>query len=311
MGAGVQLKGNLSRWSVPLDHITESLSRKLDTQPIDLYGFAHYSTAPESHPLLVGSATFAAGPIDSLALQWSGTGTNAGWHPDLASFVRAADAVFSAGTTGAGRIQVDTNGKMVVRQQGSNASPRWFSARAAWDVEVLRDYRVDDDTTPAAWVSTTAPRGVHPASTGWVKIPSAVDFARIPATLSWSYTTTDRAIGNAVVSLVAETRGGAGFVATVLERDATGQRVRVLPADSRDPLCEAHRGQTRVVSRVWCRRRPARRRRGHRRAYGQDLYQSAVDWDHLERAFSGAPSGDSLSSGSTASPPTRTLSSRS
>ena len=293
VGAGVQLKGNLSRWSVPLDHITESLSRKLDTQPIDLYGFAHYSTAPESHPLLVGSATFAAGPIDSLALQWSGTGTNAGWHPDLASFVRDADAVFSAGTTGAGRIQVDTNGKMVVRQQGSNASPRWFSARAAWDVEVLRDYRVDDDTTPAAWVSHDRAPEACIRLDGWVKIPSAVDFARIPATLSWSYTTTDGAIGNAVVSLVAETRGGAGFVATVLERDATGQRVRVLPADSRDPLCvKRTAAKLGVVARgsgvVAALRAGAA---GIDALTGQDLYQSAVDWDHLERAFSGAPSG--------------------
>ncbi len=293
VGAGVQLKGNLSRWSIPLDHITESLSRKLDTQPIDLYGFAHYSTAPEAHPLRVGSATFANGPTDSLALQWSGAADNAGWHPDLASFTHAADAVFSAGTTGAGRIQVDTDGKMAVRQQGSNASPRWFSARAAWDVNILRDYRVDDDTTPAAWVSAIrAPEACFRLD-GWVKIPSAVDFARIPSTLSWSYTTSDGAIGNAVLSLVTETRGGAGFVATVQARDATGQRVRVLPADSRDPLCvkrtAAKLGVVARGSNVIAALRAGAA--GIDALTGQDLYQSAVDWDHLERAFAGAPTG--------------------
>ena len=293
VGAGVQLKGNLSRWSVPLDHITESLARKLDTPPIDLYGFAHYSTAPEAHPMVVGSATFARGPVDSLSLQWSGASDNGGWHPDLSSFVRAADAVFSAGTTGAGRIQVDTNGKMVVRQRGSDASPRWFSARAAWDINILRDYRVDDDTTPAAWVSDArAPEACFRLQ-GWVKIPSASDFARIPSTLSWSYTTADGSLGAAVPSLIAETRGGENFVATILERDASGQRVRVLPVDSRDPLCVRRTAAklgivARGASVVAALRAGAA---GIDALTGQDLYQSAVDWDDLERAFSGVASG--------------------
>lgn len=293
VGAGVQLTGNLSRWSVPLDHVTESLSRKLDTAPLDLYGFGHYSTAPEAHPLRVGysASGFYAG--DSLTLQWTGASDNGGWHPDLASFVRAADAVFSAGTTGAGRIQVDTNGKMVVRQQGSNASPRWFSARAAWDINILRDYRVDDDTTPAAWVSDArAPEACFPLN-GWVKIPSSVDFARIPSTLSWSYTTTDGVLGVATASLIAETRGGEGFVATILERDASGQRVRVLPVDSRDPLCVRRTSaKLGVVARggsvVAALRAGAA---GIDALTGQDLYQSAVDWDDLERVFAGVATG--------------------
>ena len=292
VGAGVQLKGNLSRWSVPLDHITESLARKLDTQPIDLYGFAHYSTAEDTHPLRVGSATFAAAPSDALALQWSGASDNGGWHPDLSSFVRAADAVFSAGTTGAGRIQVDTNGKMVVRQQGSDASPRWFSASAAWDTAVLRDYRVDDDTTPAAWVSAARAPEACFRLIGWVKIPSAADFARIPSTFSWSYTTADGARGSASLALIATSGAFKDYAATITERDAGGQRVRVSPLGPAPVHTSRTAAKLGVIARgasvVAALRAGAA---GIDALTGQDLYQSAVDWDDLERAFSGVASG--------------------
>jgi len=292
VGAGVQLKGNLSRWSVPLDHITESLARKLDTQPIDLYGFAHYSTAEDTHPLRVGSATFAAAPSDALALQWSGASDNGGWHPDLSSFVRAADAVFSAGTTGAGRIQVDTNGKMVVRQRGSDVSPRWFSASAAWDTAVLRDYRVDDDTTPAAWVSAARAPEACFRLIGWVKIPSAADFARIPSTFSWSYTTADGARGSASLALIATSGAFKDYAATITERDAGGQRVRVSPLGPAPVHTSRTAAKLGVIARgasvVAALRAGAA---GIDALTGQDLYQSAVDWDDLERAFAGAPTG--------------------
>jgi hypothetical protein len=180
----------------------------------------------------------------------------------------------------------------VVRQQGSNASPRWFSARAAWDINILRDYRVDDDTTPAAWVSDArAPEACFPLN-GWVKIPSAVDFARIPSTLQWTYTTTDGVLGAAQLSLITETRGGE-VVATILERDATGQRVRVLPTTARDPLCvrrtSAKLGVVARGSSVVAALRAGAL--GIDALTGQDLYQSAVDWDDLERAFSGVATG--------------------
>lgn len=292
VGAGVQLKGNLTRWSIPLDHVTESLSRKFDLPPLDLYGFAHYSTAPDTHPLVVGSATYARGASDSLTLQWSGASDNAGWHPDLASFVRAADAVFSAGTTGAGRVQVDSNGKLVVRQQGSNASPRWFSAAAAWDTSVLRDYRVDDDTTPAAWVSAARAPEACFRLIGWVKIPSAADFARIPSTFAWTYTTTDGATGSASLALVASTGEFKDYAAIITERDASGQRVRVSPQGVA-PVCTtrtpAKLGIIATGSNVVAALRAGAA--GIDAITGQDLYESAVDWDDLERAFAAAPSG--------------------
>ena len=291
VGAGVQLKGNLSRWSVPLDHVTESLSRKLDTPPLDLYGWAHYTLGP--HPLLVGAATYPAGLPYSLALQWSDTDAdNGGWHPSRESFVAAANAVFATGTTGAGRI-VLTGGRVVVSLQGSDASPRWLSAQAAWDTYVLSDYRVDDDSTPALWGSATAaPEACFPLS-GWVKIPAALDYARLPADLAWTYTTADGVLGSASVALVAETRGGKDFVALVLERDGARQAVRVLPTTSRDPLClrrtPAKLGiVARGASVVAALRAGAR---GIDALTGQDLYESCVDWDALERALAAAPAG--------------------
>ena len=292
VGAGVQLKGNLSRWSVPLDHVTESLSRKIDTPPLDLYGWAHYTLGP--HPLLVGAAVSAGSSPYSLSLQWSATdpADNSGWHPSREAFVAAANSVFATGTTGAGRI-VLTGGRVVVSLQGSNASPRWLSAQAAWDTYVLADYRVDDDSTPALWGSATlAPEAFFPLF-GWVKIPSATDYARLPTDLEWSYTTADGAIGSASVALVAETRGGKDFVALVMERDGTRQAVRVLPTTARDPLClrrtPAKLGiVARGASVVAALRAGAR---GIDALTGQDLYESCVDWDAIERAFAAAPAG--------------------
>ena len=92
VGAGVQLKGNLSRWSVPLEHITDTLDRKLDTAPLDLYGYAHYSLRADAHPLLIGGSVNAGEPADSHSLQWTDDANdNSGWHPSVDSFVAAAD----------------------------------------------------------------------------------------------------------------------------------------------------------------------------------------------------------------------------
>jgi len=296
IGAGVQLKGNLSRWSVPIDHVTESLSRKINTAPIDLYGFAHYSTSPEYHPLCVAYATTPHPVRDALALQWSTTNANdnGGWHPSLHSFVEAANRTYSSGTTGSGSIEVDSAGKLVVRQQGSNASPRWFGATACWDLNVLSDYRVDDDTTPAAWVSRAAAPEACFLLKGWVKIPMQADFARIPTTLAWTATTTDGSAGYAALSLVADTRGGAGMVATILERraDADSGSVLVLPSTAWDPLCVKRTpAKLGIIARgasVVATLRAAAL--GIDALTGQDLADSAVDWDHLERAFADAGS---------------------
>jgi len=294
VGAGVQLKGNLTRWSVPLDHITETLSRKLDAAPIDLYGYAHYSTAPEYHPMRVGVSTTAHPVPDAQALQWADTATeNGGWHPSRESFVVAANAVLSSASSGAATVGIDTNGKMVVRVQGSDASPRWFSARAAWDVSVVNDYVVNTDRSPAAWVSAIVAPPACFRLDGWVRIPAAADLARIPSTFVWAATTTNGATGAASLSLVADTRASKANAATIVERDAGRSAVRVVFPTSGDPLCTARtpaklgviaRGSTPVAALL-------AGAAGIDAIAGQDLYQLAVDWDHLEAAFNRAPSG--------------------
>lgn len=294
VGAGVQLKGNLSRWSVPLEHITDTLDRKLDTAPLDLYGYAHYSLRADAHPLLLGGAAFASSPADEHSLQWTTTddNDNEGWHPSVESFVAAADRVWSAATTGAGRVVLASNGKIIVRQQGSDASPRWFSVEAAWNGAVVRDQRVDTDNTPAQWVpSERAPEACFRIN-GWVRVPSAVDFARIPATFAWTATTSNGDTGTASLSLVATTGDFEDYSAAIVERDTARQCVRVSPAGPA-PLCtERTPAKLGIIARgtspVAALRAGAA---GIDALTGQDLYESAVDWDHLESAFAAAPSG--------------------
>ena len=293
VGAGVQLKGNLSRWSVPLEHITDTLDRKLDTAPLDLYGYAHYSLRADAHPLLIGGAAFAHSPADEHSLQWTDDANdNSGWHPSVDSFVAAADRVFSAATTGAGRVTLASNGKIIVTQQGSDASPRWFSVEAAWNGAVVRDQRVDSDNTPAQWVpSARAPEACFRLN-GWVRIPSATDFARIPAWFTWTATTTNGDTGAASLALVATTGDFEDYSASIVERDTGRQCVRVSPAGPA-PLCtERTPAKLGIIARgtspVAALRAGAA---GIDALTGQDLYESAVDWDHLEGAFAAAPSG--------------------
>lgn len=291
VGAGVQLKGNLTRWSIPLDHVTESLSRKFDLPPLDLYGFAHFSFSEGSHPLQVGSQTYRAGDPTAWSLQWSTTDSNdnGGWHPSLTSFVAAANRAFDTGSASSGSIDVDSNGKLVVRQRGNNTTPRWFSARAAWDTAVVLDYRVDDDTTPAAWVSyEPAPEACFVLG-GRVKIPSATDFARIPATFEWSHTTTAGATGTASLALVAD--GDRPITGYIRERDAATQTVYVASLGYSPVITKRTATKLGVIARgpspVPALRAGAL---GLDALTGQDLYESAVDWDHLEAAFTAAPS---------------------
>jgi len=157
---------------------------------------------------------------------------------------------------------------------------------------VLRDYRVDDDTTPAAWVSAARAPEACFRLIGWVKIPSAADFARIPSTFSWSYTTADGARGSASLALIATSGAFKDYAATITERDAGGQRVRVSPLGPAPVHTSRTAAKLGVIARgasvVAALRAGAA---GIDALTGQDLYQSAVDWDDLERAFSGVASG--------------------
>ena len=293
VGAGVQLTGDLRKWSVPLDHVTETLARKVDTPPVDLYGFAHYTIDPGAHPLLVGSEGNPRGLPWAASLQWSdGDNDNGGWHPSLSSFVDAANRAFDAYTTGAGSLGVDSNGKLVVRVQGSSASPRWFSSQAAWDANVVSDYRVDDDTTPAAWISgNRAPQACF-RLLGRVRIPTAADFARIPTTFSWTHTTTDGDTGTASLGLVASVGEFKDIASLITARDATPQTVTVTPVGPA-PLFTARTAAKLgvIASGSSCIAALRAGALGLEALTGSDLYDALVDWDDLERALSGTPSG--------------------
>ena len=293
VGAGVQLKGNLTRWSVPLDHVTESLSRKLDTRPLDLYGYAHFDLRESNHPLRLGGGTSSGLPVDSHSLQWTADENDAaGWHPTVGAFVDAAHRVFSAATTGAGSVVLAGNGKIIVRQQGSDASPRWFSVTAAWDNVTTVNQRVDTDNTPAQWVPSKAAPECCFRLSGWVRIPSAVDFARVPSTFSWSYTSGSGDTATARLSLVASTGEFEDYSASIVERDSARQAVRVSASGPAPLITERTAAKLGIIARgdspVATLRAGAL---GIDALTGQDLYESAVDWDHLEANFAGAPTG--------------------
>ena len=294
VGAGIQLTGNLMKWSVPLDHVTESMGRKLSLPSVNLYGWAHFARPNAQHPLAIND-----NGLESSLTNESDDINNEGWHPDLASFVRDADRRTVAVHSGVVQVATGDDGRIRVTVQASAGTPHHTYVSASWD-----DARWDNVLSEefAFWHST------NPAPTdcfnldGWVKIPTSLDFSKIPTTFSWP-TTPTAGVGSASLALTGDTKNTKGVVATIVERDATRQSVRVeaaLPTRAtmnpveinRATLCtERTDVQLGVVARGDS---PIAALKAAALAIdaigGQDLYSDALDWVGLERAFSAAPS---------------------
>jgi len=246
VGAGVQMTKNLTTWSVTLDHITESLARKISTPVLQLYGYSHFDRdsgaqgtgAGGFHPLAI-DLVFRASGVNTTALLSLGdaeTGPNAandrgGWHPTAQTFFEAADRYARAYPVTTGGVSLGADGRVTINMTynfASSTSRLYVNIRPSWDLaSQWALHEVIDEA--ATWASSkSAPEACFPLS-GWVKIPRDEDYALVPSSFTYTYPPGGGSVptGTATISLVADTSGLEKVTCDILEVDSSRQRIRV------------------------------------------------------------------------------------
>lgn len=294
VGAGIQLTRSLTRWSIPLDHVTRTLSRKITPVTVTLDGYAHFDRESYAHPLLVGG-TYEASLLSDTAEPHAG-----GWHASRDAFAIAARAYAHTASSAHAEAYTESDGRLHVTVDGSDASPITIGVSACWDANVV----YGTATSLTGWLSHDPMPDACFHLEGRVKVAASEDFARIPSTFAWTYTTDDGAAGRASLAITASTDATESVTAEITARDATSQVVTVrasLPgrADmSPADVYAAVRCTSVTPARLGVVARgdnPVAALRAAAQAIdaigGQDIYEDAVDWQHLERAFAAATPG--------------------
>lgn len=298
VGAGVQMTGNLSRWTVPLDHVSVALTRKVDIPPIPIYGYHHFS-APSTarafggeHPLSIVVGNTSPSSAIECSLLWDPASVydQSGWHPTREAFVLSCQAKTTFLAPGANVI---IDGALRVTHSGTDANNSTVRFSPGWGNNAFEELggNANDDTSPAVYTAADMPEAYFKMS-DIVRIPSALDFARIPTTFQWTATTSDGVTGNAFVALIADTVGQKGYAAGIVARNDPPQTVTL----GRLSVNGGAAIDTRVFERTAVKigvvatgASPIAALKAAALAIdaltGQDLFESAVDWDHLERLF--------------------------
>ena len=296
VGAGVQMTGNLTRWTVPLDHVSVALTRKVDIPPISIYGYHHFNAGSTArafggeHPLSIVVGTTATG-LSECSLLWDPASIYdlGGWHPTRESFVASCQAKTNFLQPTA---LVNINAALQVTHFGTNVNNSNVRFSPGWGNNPFEELggNANSDNSPLTYTAADMPEAYFKMS-DTVRIPSALDFARIPTTFQWTATTTDGVTGTASVALIADTVGQKGYTATIIARNDPPQTVRLAWSSTAGPDID-----TRVLERTAVKfgvvatgASPIAALKAAALAIdaltGQDLFESAVDWDHLERLF--------------------------
>ena len=294
VGAGVQMTGNLSRWTVPLDHVSVALTRKVDIPPVSIYGYHHFtvpSVGVRTHPLSIRAGTTSVAAVEC-SLRWDTASVydRGGWHPTREAFVASCQGKVDALAPAA---LVSINGALRIVHAGTNVnnsivrfSPGWVTTGPT-----TLGGNANGDDIQLVYTVPDMPEAFFLMS-GVVRIPSSLDFARIPTTFQWTATTTDGVTGMAHVALIADTVGRKGYVAGIVARNDPPQTVFL----GRQSINGGGYIDTRVFERTAVKlgvvatgASPIAALKAAALAIdeltGQDLFESAVDWDHLERLF--------------------------
>lgn len=294
VGAGVQMTGNLSRWTVPLDHVSVALTRKVDIPPVSIYGYHHF-TAPSvflrEHPLAIRAGTTSVAAVDcSLLWDTASAYDQGGWHPTREAFVSSCQQKVNA-LAPAALVRID--GALRVTHDGTNAhnsvvrfSPGWVTTGPT-----TLGGNANTANSPLTHTVPDMPEAYFRMDST-VRIPSTLDFARIPTTFQWTATTSGGVTGNAFVALTADTVGQKGYAAGIVARNDPPQTVTL----GRLSVNGGGSIDTRVFERTAVKlgviatgESPIAALKAAALAIdaltGQDLFESAVDWDHLERLF--------------------------
>jgi hypothetical protein len=302
VGAAVQLNATLTRWSVPLDSVTETLLRRYPTRTVQLWGINHQS--PESVSYIPALNTVYTA-IDDVYAPLNAE-DNDGWHPDWNSFVSALNA--KADAAGLDLVgAVGPGGLLTFRVIGTHTDDRLIFA-APWHEPTQVQSTVSTGSQFTA--STSAPdafirladASFNGMQNGRLRIPNATDFAAIPTTLSVETTTGDFQ-GSARVALVVSKGSGDGdkIVAQIMARYST-QNIDVMPmglsvgAPRQDLAPFTLTERTTATIGIVAEGDSPLGALLHANdliadLYGTDLEEAAIDWDGIDRAFASQPLG--------------------
>ena len=300
VGAGVQTSQNLTRWSVPLDHAIEALGRKLTLPKIELYGWQHYGPSDfDYHPFQILMAEPNHDAVNASLTDASGAPNNDGWHPDAASFIYDTNHNVGTllGTTEGVMITADRRVTLVA--SNPVGPDHIFTVGACWDTARWDHHQID---------STEVFRTVSPAPSDcfhlnkFLRVPQAIDWAKIPATFTWTSVSDLGVAGAAYLTISGDTKEVEGFTAKVTGRTA-GTQTLFLQANipgvagmSQAAVAKAARcieRTTVVLGILAVGGNPVAALKaaslGISALVGQDLYDTSIDWDGIERAFASAP----------------------
>lgn len=292
VGAGVQRVRGGTRWSIPLDPISESYTRKWSPRTVDLYGVAHFYT-DETQPLQIGWLA------DTYLGAASGSPDNGGWHTDWADFERMMQV--RAAVTEPTSLYIRSDPHLTLRLAGGS-SPTLLTVVAAWHQPPYIAQNIDTTDT---FRFSQDPPNVCLHMNGRVRIGQAADFDKIPSTLSWSVSTP--VPGVAYLALAADTDHYPQnpLFARVLERDAVHREITVAPLFApgigRDATRSGERQQLALITKrtsatigvIATGETPLGALRALAGALeeiaGLDLQDDSIDWDWIQRQFNGFP----------------------
>lgn len=301
VGAGVQTSHNLTRWSVPLDHAIEALGRKLTLPKLELYGWQHYGPSDfDYHPFQVISAIPNFDAVNASMTDQSGDPNNNGWHPSATSFFTDARRYASTVLTPqVASISLTSDARASCTVNAVPGTTHIFTIGACWDTARWEHHQTDE---------TEVFRTVAPVPSDcfhlnkFVKVPQALDWAKIPSTFSWALTTTLGYAATAYLTISGNTAKTEDFTAKITARTNATQTLFLqanipnVAAMTAAAVAEAARcierttvvlGIVAVGGNAVSALRAASL--GITALVGQDLYDTAIDWDGIERAFASAP----------------------
>lgn len=208
IGAGIALMDGLTAWRLPIDHVLETLTRKVPRLPVSLLGISHHLpySGDTTSPLGVywDSGDYDLGATSSAQDAY-------GWHADWDTFVRAWNSMAASGGLAARwvvgpriRISYSAAGARDLRVYGG-----WFDRVERLPTSAATGVVEIDATPPEAFLHLRGP----------VRLAVPGDIGKIPTTIAWTSGT-----GTARLALAAET-----------ERDAEGPLVCAISARSSSP----------------------------------------------------------------------------
>lgn len=270
VGAGVTMVRGGTRWQITLDPLTEVLARAPDL-PVELYGWHH----------LQRSSTYQFPLLEA----WSGGGlgpsVNGGWSTSLAEVIRAWNADLTATTS----IQLGARDGHLIATNISGTATTMGSLLEPGILPVPANGTASFDSAPDTLLVLE----------GYIKL-AAIDFARVPSTLSHSVT--EPAPGAAHIALVADTDETKHFTAQITTRDASTSTIQLAArsVERAEERGRAARISERTTAKVGVLATGATAI-GALRALavalaslgGVDDFDSAVDWDWIAAVFRSVP----------------------